>query len=72
MQFLIDIQDIDHLSRLIISLYFLKSVIIGSDFSFSYWIKYKKNYTKWYFNRETYYDYLKRADTKILNEIKNK
>lgn len=32
----------------------LKSVSVGSDFNFKNWIKYKKKYTNWYFNREEF------------------
>ena len=32
----------------------LKSIIIGSDFSFYWWIKDGKKYTNWYFNRPDY------------------
>lgn len=50
MQFLINTQDIDYLVRFIILLYFLKSIIVGSDFSLLYLIQYKSDYTKWYYN----------------------
>ena len=26
----------------------IKSILIGSEFNFYYWIKYGKKYTKWY------------------------
>jgi len=34
----------------LITLAWLKSFIIGSEFSFYTWKKYGKEYTKWYFN----------------------
>lgn len=32
----------------------LKSLTIGSEFSFYKWFKYKSHYTYWYFNRSEY------------------
>ena len=32
----------------------LKSLTVGSNFSFHLWLKYKKEYTDWYFNRPTF------------------
>jgi hypothetical protein len=34
----------------------IKSLIVGSDFNFYLWYKYKEKYTKWYFNRPFYKD----------------
>jgi len=38
----------------------LKSVLIGSDFNFNYLLKHGRKYWKWYENRETYDQFLKR------------
>ena len=32
----------------------LKAITIGSEFSFYDWLKYRKAYTDWYFDRETW------------------
>jgi len=50
----------------------LKSVIIGSDFSFYYWLKYGKQYYKWYSERETFEQYLKKKkeEKRIIAEFK--
>lgn len=45
--------------QILICLMWLKSMTIGSDFNFGYWFKYKKIYSKWYFSRPTFEDYLK-------------
>lgn len=37
---------------------FIKSVVVGSEFSFWKWIKYGKLYTHWYFNRPEFEDEL--------------
>lgn len=47
---------------IIISIVTLKAIIIGSDFNFCDFIKYGKIYSKWYFDRETFKDYLKSND----------
>ena len=33
---------------------FVKAIIIGSQFNFYYCMKYKKEYTTWYFNQPTF------------------
>ena len=40
--------------RFIVALVALKAIIIGSDFNFFYWFKYKRNYWDWYNNREEF------------------
>ena len=45
---------ISQILTVIVGLIALKSMIIGSDFNFSYWIKDGKNYTEWYKNRPKY------------------
>jgi len=42
-----------------------KSLLIGSEFSFYDWIKYGKTYSKWYFNRETFSQFIKRKNGSI-------
>jgi len=37
----------------------LKALIIGSDFSFYFWIKYNTEYLNWYLSRPSFEDYLK-------------
>jgi hypothetical protein len=37
----------------------LKSMIIGSEFSFYFWFKYKKKYIKWYTKRKTFEEFIK-------------
>lgn len=32
----------------------VKSLLIGSDFNFTLWYKYRKHYTTWYLNRPKY------------------
>jgi len=32
----------------------IKSITIGSEFNFFMWLKHKKKYTQWYFNRPTF------------------
>lgn len=41
----------------IFSIFFLKSVWIGSKFSFYNWIKYKKDYWNWYEEKITSAEY---------------
>jgi hypothetical protein len=43
-------------ARFCAALIALKAVIIGSDFNFIKWIKYRKKYTNWYFNRQEFHD----------------
>lgn len=38
----------------IVIIVFMKSIIIGSEFNFLNWIKFRKKYTNWYFNREQF------------------
>jgi hypothetical protein len=40
--------------KILLLLVFIKSLTVGSDFSFVKWIKYKKQYTYWYFNRPVF------------------
>ena len=42
----------------------LKALIIGSDFNFHYLYKYGKDYWKWYDNRESYKEFLKKRERK--------
>lgn len=42
----------------------IKSITIGSEFNFGRWIKYRNEYTKWYFNRESWLDYKQRMEIK--------
>jgi len=35
----------------IVVMVFMKSLLVGSDFSFHYWFKYGDKYKKWYFSR---------------------
>lgn len=46
--------NIENLLSYVIYLIALKSVCIGSEFSFHKWIKHGKLYTSWYHNRETF------------------
>lgn len=32
----------------------LKSMLVGSEFSFYKWVKYGRRYTTWYFNRSDF------------------
>jgi len=41
-------------------IWWLKNIIIGSDFNFYYWYKYKQLYIKWYSDRETFRTYIKK------------
>ena len=38
--------------EVVILLVFLKSITVGSSFSFNLWIKYGKEYSDWYFDYE--------------------
>ena len=40
-----------------LSLNFVKAVTIGSEFDLIQWWKYGKNYTRWYFHRQTWREY---------------
>jgi len=42
----------------IVSLSWFKSCIVGSEYSFWYFIKYGKKYNKWYFSRETFDEFI--------------
>jgi hypothetical protein len=46
----------EEMNIILIPLYLLaiKSILIGGDFNFYYWFKYKNHYTNWYFNRDEY------------------
>ena len=44
--------------QIYISFVALKGLTIGSEFSFYYWFKYKKEYYRWYKSRETFSEYL--------------
>lgn len=46
--------------NLLIQAIALKALVIGSDYSFYYRIKYGKEYAKWYKRRDTFQDYLDR------------
>lgn len=50
--------DFDYIFTCVILFVSLKSITIGSDFSFYSWFKYGKRYTDWYFdkNRTTFYE----------------
>lgn len=48
----------------VLYLIFLKSVTIGSEFNFWYWIKYGKKYMEWYSNKETFREYLIKENLK--------
>lgn len=50
--------NIDPIFHSILLLVFLKSIFIGSEFSFYYWIKYGKKYTNWYSKRPTFQQHL--------------
>jgi hypothetical protein len=39
-----------------------KGLLIGSEFNFVAWAKHGKRYTHWYFNRESWSDYLRRTE----------
>ena len=45
---------ISRIAFIAICLVALKALTIGSDFSFSYYFKYKKRYWKWYKNRHKF------------------
>ena len=60
----------DYFIIILISLIMLsaiKSVIVGSDFSFANWFKYGKLYTRWYNSRPTFKNYLK--NTRDIEKI---
>ncbi len=42
------------IGNIIVLITFFKAIIVGSDFIFLIWIKYRKIYTNWYFNREEF------------------
>lgn len=48
---------------IVIILVFIKSLFVGSEFIFYYWFKYGKLYTSWYFNRETFEEFLEKNKT---------
>ena len=48
------------LCHILINLIALKSLTVGSDYSFYHRFKYGKEYANWYKNRETFKDYLDR------------
>lgn len=43
-----------------------KAMVIGSDFSFYHWYKYKSKYITWYCKRQTYEEFLKE---KLYEEV---
>ncbi len=55
--------------EILLVLIVLWSLIVGSDFSFSHWLKDKKKYTEWYFNREKYEDFLKILAKKLQETV---
>ena len=50
------------ISQVWVGLVALKAIFIGSDFNFSHWFKYAKEYWNWYSSRETFEDYLKNKE----------
>ncbi len=48
---------------IVIILVFIKSLLIGNEFSFYYWLKHGKVYDGWYFNRETFKEFLEKNKT---------
>lgn len=48
----------DYIISVVFSLIALKYILLGSDFSFTYWYRYREEYLTWYFNRDTFKDYL--------------
>lgn len=54
--------EINSFLYIILIIVFWKSIILGSNFNFYYFIKYGKKYSNWYFNRETFNDYLEREE----------
>lgn len=40
-----------------LSLLAIKTLTIGSDFDFISWFRWGHEYTRWYFHRETWWDY---------------
>jgi hypothetical protein len=47
-----------HTIIIILTLIFIKSITIGSDFNFYNWIKYGKLYTSYYTNKQTFSTFL--------------
>ncbi len=39
----------------------MKSIFVGSEFSFYSWAKHNRKYTDWYFNKEQWKDHLNKA-----------
>lgn len=48
----------DKLLEVVLYFVFFKSVFIGSEFNFYRALKHGSKYTKWYFNRPTWKDFL--------------
>lgn len=48
----------EYIITVVFALIAIKSILVGSEFSFAYWAKYGKTYTNWYFSKETFNEYL--------------
>lgn len=54
MEILFDPNGFITVAKILVFVVFIKAMTIGSEFSFYHWFKYRKRYSKWYFNRESF------------------